>query len=80
MKKSDNKKLQILVDALANQKHNVSFRTLDSLIASAADFEGDTTKVDFKHFIDAIKLKQAELKFTDAEIQKLAADLGVELS
>lgn len=80
LKKSDNKKLQILVDALANQKHNVSFRTLDSLIASAADFEGDTTKVDFKHFIDAIKLKQAELKFTDAEIQKLAADLGVELS
>ncbi|MBQ3102070.1 AAA family ATPase [bacterium] len=80
LKKSDDKKLQILVDTLADEKHNVSFRTLDSLIASAADFDGDTTKVDFKHFVDAIKLKKVELNFTDAEIAKLASDLGVKIS
>lgn len=80
LKNTDNKKLQTLVDTLADKKHDVSFRTLDSLIASAADFEGDTTKVDFKHFVDAIKSKKAELKFTDEEIAKLANDLGVKLS
>lgn len=80
LKKTDDKKLQILVDTLADKKHNVSFRTLDSLIASAADFDGDTTKVDFKHFIDAIKLKKVELNFSDAEISKLANDLGVKIS
>lgn len=81
LKNADNKKLQTLVDTLADKKHNVSFRTLDSLIASAADFDGDDmTKVDFKHFVDAIKSKKIELKFTDEEIAKLANDLGVKLS
>lgn len=80
LKKSDNKELQILVDTLADKKHNVSFRTLDSLIASAADFEGDETKVNFKHFVDAIKSKKVELNFTDTEISKLANDLGVKIS
>ncbi len=80
LKNADDKKLQILVDTLADEKHNVSFRTLDSLIAGAADFDGDTTKVGFQHFIDAIKAKKVELNFTDGEIANLAKELGVKLS
>ncbi len=79
LKNADNKQLQILADTLSDKKHNVSFRTLDSIIASAADFDGDDIHVGFKHFIDVIKAKKAELNFTDAEISKLASDLGVKI-
>ncbi|MBR1977473.1 ATP-binding protein [bacterium] len=76
LKQAEGGKLKVLAETLAEDKHKVSFRTIESLIQKAANFEGDS-KVGFKRFLEAIKAKQVELNFTDEEIAKLATDLGV---
>ena len=73
--KTDSKELDIISEFLARQKHNTSFRTLDSIYnAAAASVKGEQ-KVELIDILNTIKNKQHELNFTDADFAKLLQDL-----
>ena len=90
LKSKDNEGLKKIINAIfekSDNDHQFSYRRAEALIKKAgnsllnsSDYKSGESKVGLKHFIQAIQDMKEELNFTDAEIQKLASDLGVKIS
>lgn len=73
LQKADSNEVKYISEFL--EKHNASFRTLNSLFKKSATMsEGELALADVAK---AIKNKQAELNFNDADFIKLLADLKI---
>lgn len=79
LKNVSDKDLNTLCEFFTKPERNVSFRDIENVIKDAAsDFESDTQKVEIIDLVRAIKNRQAEYKFTDAEFRKLLSDLKID--
>lgn len=80
--KKGSEKLKILSEFLAVKRHEVSFRTINSIIeATASSIEDDAKKVDMQDIFDTIVAKRSELKIKyDTELIELAEKLGVKFN
>lgn len=73
LKSADSKEVKCISEFL--EKHGSSFRTLESLYKKGGTISGE--ELTLKDFACAIKEKQAELNFTDADFIKLLSDLKI---
>ena len=69
----DSREVKAIAEFL--EKHGSSFRTLESLYKKGGTLSAE--ELTMKDFAKAIKGKQAELNFTDAEFAKLLSDLKI---
>lgn len=77
LKDISNAKLQKLCEFLSDENHEVSFRTLQTLFNNIAATGDLKTKVTLQTVFDVIKSKKIELKISDKQLEKLAAELKV---
>jgi len=73
----DSEKLNALCEILAKEKHETSFRTLNSIFNTAATQGDMTQKVGFQEIFNAILAKKEEMHFSTRELEDLAERLGV---
>lgn len=73
LKSADSREVKAIAEFL--EKHGSSFRTLESLYKKSGTLSAE--ELTMKDFAKAIKGKQAELNFTDAEFAKLLSDLKI---
>ena len=73
LKSADSREVKAIAEFL--EKHGSSFRTLESLYKKGGTLSAE--ELTMKDFAKAIKGKQAELNFTDAEFAKLLSDLKI---
>ena len=76
----DSKQLETICDFLSNKKHNVSFRTVNSIVnETASAIQDDTRKVTIQDIFNTIVEKRHELNIKyDTDLRILAERLGVE--
>ena len=80
MKNVSDRDLNILCEFFTKPERNVSFRDIENVIKDAAlTFETDTQKVEIVDLVKAIKERQNEYKFTDAEFNQLLKDLRINI-
>ena len=80
LKNVSDKDLNILCEFFTKPERNVSFRDIENVIKDAAlTFETDTQKVEIVDLVKAIKERQNEYKFTDAEFNQLLKDLRINI-
>lgn len=78
LKNVSDKDLNTLCEFFTKPERNVSFRDIENVIKDAAlTFESDTQKVEIIDLVKAIKERQNEYKFTDAEFNQLLKDLNI---
>ena len=80
LKNVSDRDLNILCEFFTKPERNVSFRDIENVIKDAAlTFETDTQKVEIVDLVKAIKERQNEYKFTDAEFNQLLKDLRINI-
>ena len=79
LKSKSRKELEIICEFLSDEKHEVSFRTLQTLFNNIAASGNPKEKVTILDVFNTLKSKKIELKISDIELQKLAQDLNITL-
>jgi SpoVK/Ycf46/Vps4 family AAA+-type ATPase len=77
LKNKSSERLKIICEFLSDEKHEVSFRTLQTLFNNIAMSGNVKEKVTIEDVFKAIEAKKIELKITDAQLEKLAQDLNI---